>query len=115
MLVSDLLHSCANDRVAAAAVLSIGGTFASRIQREADERGVTVGVYASRIVRDFADGAGEREWRDLVSAIRGQDHPVLSGLQVILDRRASGGRMADRGGMRASSRSSSYGVSATAA
>ena len=88
MLVSDLLHSCANDRVAAAAVSSIGGDFALHVQNLADDEGASVGSYTARVVRAFAMGATEREWRDLVFAVRGQDHPVLAGLQVIIGRRS---------------------------
>lgn len=92
MLVSDLLHSCTNDRVAAAAVFSIGGAFASHVQAGADEHGLTMGAYAARMVREFALGASERDWRDLVVACRGADHPVLAGLQLIVDRRGGPGR-----------------------
>lgn len=88
MLVSDLLHSCTNDRVAAAAVCSIGGPFAFHVQASADRHGVTIGAYAARMVREFAISATEREWRDLVIACRGADHPVLAGLQLIVDRRS---------------------------
>lgn len=96
MLVSDLLHSCTNDRVAAAAVSSIGGAFASDVQARADDHGMTTGAYAARLVREFAIGATERDWRDLVLAVRGADHPVLAGLQLIVDRRGSGTRHTPR-------------------
>ena len=92
MLVSDLLHSCTNDRVAAAAVCSIGGAFAFHVQVKADEHGLTIGAYVARIVREFAVGATERDWRDLMMACRGADHPVLAGLQLIVDRRGGSGR-----------------------
>lgn len=97
MLVSDLLHSCANDRVAEAAVSSIGGAFASRVQAGAADDGVTVGSFTSRIVREFAVLASERDWRDLVMAVRGQDHPVLAGLQVIVSRRLGAMRSTGEG------------------
>lgn len=95
MLVSDLLHSCANDCVAEAAILSIGGEFASRMQSAAELRGVSVGFLAANLVRDFARGASERDWRHLVEAVRGQDFPVLAGLQVILTKPDRGRRPAD--------------------
>ena len=100
MLVSDLLHSCANDCVAEAAISSIGGEFASRMQSAAERRGVSVGFLASSLVRDFARGATERDWRHLVDAVRGQDFPVLAGLQVILTKPDHGRRVADRIGAR---------------
>lgn len=87
MLVSDLLHSCTNDRVAAAAVCSIGGTFSGDVQAKADEHGMTIGAYAATMVREFAMNASERDWRDLINACRGSDHPVLAGLQLIVGRR----------------------------
>ncbi len=86
MLVADLLHSCANDRVAEAAVESIGGDFTTRMRAEATERGVSVGFLAASIVRDFARIATERDWRELSVATRGHDVPVLAGLQVILSK-----------------------------
>ncbi|UDL95328.1 hypothetical protein LGH83_03625 [Lichenihabitans sp. PAMC28606] len=87
MLVSDLLHSCANEGVAEAAVASIGGSFAAEIEAEAVHAGVGVGALTASHVRSFARRAGERDWRDLVDALRGQDFPLLHGLQVILERR----------------------------
>ncbi len=96
MLVTDLLHSCANDRVAAAAVYSIGGEFALKVQSHADRDGITVGAFAARVVKDFALRASEREWRDLVTAVRGTDLPVLSGLQTIIERRTTTARYVGR-------------------
>lgn len=86
MLVTDLLHSCANDRVAEAAVFSIGGDFVDFIRAEAEDEGVSVGQFTARAVRAFALAATERDWRDLTSAVRGHDLPVLAGLQLILTR-----------------------------
>jgi hypothetical protein len=86
MLVADLLHSCANDSVAEAAVSSIGGDFTSKMCDEAMRRGVSVGYLASSVVRNFARVASERDWRELTDATRGEDTPVLAGLRVILTR-----------------------------
>jgi hypothetical protein len=87
MLVSDLLHSCANECVAEAAVASIGVRFAAELQAEAEDNGVSVGYLAATCIRRFAREAGERDWRDLLDAVRGQDFPVLSGLQMIVAKR----------------------------
>lgn len=86
MLVSDLLHSCAHEGVAEAALSSIGGTLAATVQAEAQARGVSVGSLVSTRVRDFRRDASERDWRDLAGALRGHDLPVLSGLGVIMTR-----------------------------
>ncbi len=96
MLVSDLLHSCANEGVAEAAVASIGGSVASTMQAEAQERGVSVGFLAAGFVRSFAREATERDWRDLVEAVRNQDAPVLSGLRVILTKPVLSRRVKER-------------------
>ncbi len=82
--MSDLLHSCAHESVAEAAIASIGGAVAARAQAEAEARGIRVGVLVASRVRNFSRTATERDWRDLAEAVRGQDFPVLSGLRVIL-------------------------------
>ena len=86
MLVSDLLHSCANECVAEAAVASIGGDFAHAVQDAAEEQGVSAGFYAAAKVRRFARIATERDWRELVDALKGEDFPVLTGLRTIVTR-----------------------------
>lgn len=86
MLVSDLFHSCAHEGVAEAALASIGGVLAAKVQAEARARGITVGSLVSTRVRDFRRDASEREWRELANALRGHDFPVLSGLGVIMTR-----------------------------
>ena len=96
MLVADLLHSCANDFVAEAAVSSIGGEFTTQMRAEADRRGVSVGHLASTGVRSFARMASERDWRELTEATRGEDTPVLAGLKVILLRQTRVHRDDDR-------------------
>ncbi len=87
MLLADLLHSCRNERVAAAAIASIGGEFEALLRSEADNRGVSAGALAAGLVGSFAQDAGERDWRDLAHAVRRQDFPVLAGLQVVVARR----------------------------
>ena len=96
MLVADLLHSCANDSVAEAAVSSIGGDFTIRMRDEATRRGVSVGHLASDVVRSFARVASERDWRQLIEATHGEDTPVLAGLRAILDRQTVRAREDER-------------------
>lgn len=86
MLVSDLMHSCAHEGVAEAAMASIGGPLAARVQAEAHVSGTSVGALVAARVRSFARDASERDWRDLADAVRGHDFPVLSGLGVIVSR-----------------------------
>ena len=85
MLMADILHSCTDDGIAAAAVASIGGAFAAAVQAEADRSGLTVGALTSSLVSGFAREASERDWRELSAAMAGADHPVLTGLQAMAE------------------------------
>ena len=85
MRVGDILHSCANESVAEAAVLSIGGEFAERLSALAGRCDLTVGELARRIVQRFAISAAERDWRFVTAAMDGEDLPLLCGLRAIVD------------------------------
>ena len=61
MLVTDLIHSCSNDKVAQAATCCIGGVFAERVRAVALENGVSEGRFVAVVVRDFALRADETE------------------------------------------------------
>ena len=52
MLMDDIFHSCSHEKVAQAAVASIGGAFADRVRQVAAVRGLTpgFGVSVARIV-----------------------------------------------------------------
>lgn len=84
MLVSDILNSCAHDQVAEAAIASIGGPFAEAVKTRAVATGQSVGEFAAGHVRRFSSDASERDWRDLVAVMRGEDLALLSGFQVVL-------------------------------
>lgn len=86
MLMADILHSCTDEGIAAAAVASIGGPFAMTVRTEADRRGVSVGALTASLVSSFARNASERDWRDLMLAMAGSDVPVLTGLQAMAER-----------------------------
>ncbi|WP_237481620.1 hypothetical protein [Lichenibacterium dinghuense] len=86
MLLADILHSCADEGIAGAAVASIGGPFAAAVRAEADRAGLTVGALTASLVSGFARDASERDWRELTAAMAGADHPVLAGLQVMAER-----------------------------
>ncbi len=85
MLVGDILHSCGNERVAEAAVVSIGGEFADRLRILAGRCDLSVGDLVGRLVRRFAIEAAERDWRFVISAMDGKDLPVLCGLRAVID------------------------------
>jgi hypothetical protein len=85
MLMDDIFHSCAHEKVAQAAVACIGGAFADRVRHVAAVRGVTPGALAASAVRRF-DRTASGDARDILSrALRGTDQPVLHGLRLILE------------------------------
>ena len=85
MLTRDIIVSCSNAKVAQAALASIGGPFACRVEAHADGLGMEAGELAADTVRRFAIGAKARDWDALVQAMTGHDQPVLAGLRHILD------------------------------
>ena len=85
MLMADILHSCADEGIAAAAVASIGGPFAAAVRAEAGRTGLTTGALTASLVSGFARDASERDWRELTAAMAGADHPVLAGLQAMAE------------------------------
>ena len=89
MLVSDILNSCVHGHVAEAAIASIGGDFAENVKRHAGEQGQSVGEFTAFQVRKFSMRASERDWRDVVANMRGEDLALLSGLQVVMLRMMS--------------------------
>ena len=85
MLVWEIVRSCSNDKVAAAALASIGGPFAARIVAQAQSEGLEVGQLAAAMVRRFAQNAATDDWQSLRFSIVGTDQPILSGLRYILE------------------------------
>lgn len=89
MLMADILHSCTDEGIAAAAVASIGDPFAAAVRAEADSAGLSVGALTASLVSGFARDASERDWRELSTAMTGADQPVLAGLQAMTERALS--------------------------
>ena len=85
MLMADILHSCTDEGIAAAAVASIGGPFAAAVRREAERRGLSAGALTASLVVSFARTASEHDWRALSATIAGSDLPVLDGLQAMAE------------------------------
>jgi hypothetical protein len=85
MLVTDLIHSCSNEMVAQAALMSIGGRFAERVRVAAQEKGVSVGRFVAAVVRDFAQRADDSVREALRERILGDDQPLLTGLRALIE------------------------------
>lgn len=85
MLVSDLIHSCSNEMVAQAALMSIGGRFAERVRNAAQEKGVSVGRFVVAVVSDFARRADDEVRDALRERMHGDDQPLLTGLRALIE------------------------------
>ncbi|HLH11944.1 MAG TPA: hypothetical protein VKV77_08710 [Methylovirgula sp.] len=86
MLIDEIVRTCSHEKVAQAAVASLGFAFASRVKKAADEHGLSVGAFAARAVREFAGEAHAVERRVVGRAMHKADQPILRGLQIILER-----------------------------
>ncbi len=84
MQLAELFNSCAHDRVAAAAVASLGDGYLRDVVGVATSQDMSVGHYVSSAVRCFAVQADDGERSALRSAMRGAPAPVLAGLDYIL-------------------------------
>lgn len=92
MLRTELIKSCSHEKVAEAAVLSIGTDFHRRLSLLAGATGQTPGAFAADLVRRFADDASEAEWDALEGVIAGRDMPILCGLRWIVETMIEGDR-----------------------
>ncbi len=84
MLIDELVHTCAHEDVAKAAVFSLGLPFAGQVASAVQFRDVTIGAFVAQAVCRFAATAKEDERRSLEAAMAGKDQPLLAGLHHIL-------------------------------
>ncbi len=87
MVVNDIVNSCAHEKVAEAALASIGTQFLADVRAAARCKSQSPGAYAAASVSQFRSRAQLNDYAELHSAIRGADQPVLKGLRLILERR----------------------------
>jgi hypothetical protein len=83
-LIAEIVHTCSNEKVAQAAVASMGTEFASKVGKTARLRGMTVGAFTAETVLRFDRSVGEKERQALREAMKGADQPILFGLHQIL-------------------------------
>ena len=83
-MLEEILRSCANPNIAAAAVVSIGGPFASRVSLLAGAAGMRPGDFVAREVMRFSEAGNEAIQGEMAEALRGSDQPILLGLQLIV-------------------------------
>lgn len=80
----EVIHTCSNEKVAEAALISLGGAFAKTVAVTAAQRSVSHGCFVANLARDFERHAGTCIWAQAERAMRGADQPVLVGLFFIL-------------------------------
>jgi len=85
MLIAELIHSCSHERVAHAALQSIGVDFHRKVDAVARRSGQTGAAFAAARVSEFARKADVAQWSGIANAMSGKDMPVLSGLRYILE------------------------------
>lgn len=84
MITQEIIRTCSNAYVAAAALLCIGGDFLDFFMAHSSSHGLPPGVLAARMVKKFSEEACGDDWNALSKAARGSDHPILCGFQHIL-------------------------------
>jgi len=85
MEIEEILATCSHPKVASAAVLSIGGTFRSRMALLAAASGVDVGDFVAARVHEFAETVDTCDRQGLRRAVARHPMPVLGGLQLIVE------------------------------
>mgnify|MGYP007004380965 CR=1 FL=1 len=98
MLRAELINSCSHEKVAEAAILSIGGEFRDRVALLARASDVSTGHYAAQCVRRFAEEANEQDWEALSAVIAGCDTPILHGLRWLVETMLDGELPSERRG-----------------
>lgn len=83
-LIAEVVHSCSNEKVAQAAVASIGPAFAGKVGATASAHGMSIGAFTARTVLQFDRNIGEEEKQALRRAMKGADQPILIALHHIL-------------------------------
>lgn len=84
MNLREVVESCANPEVAAAALASIGGVVAAKVREVAAQNGVADGALVADLVREFRRHSCPSVVTSAEEAMRRSEVPVLTGLQHIL-------------------------------
>ncbi|MDP2358338.1 MAG: hypothetical protein Q8M31_20080 [Beijerinckiaceae bacterium] len=92
MLRCEIIRTCSHEKVAEAAVLSVGPAFRDRIALLAAASNMRPGVYVATLVRRFRDEASDVEIDGLARIIEGSDMPILEGMRWIVEVMIDGSR-----------------------
>ncbi len=85
MISCEIIRSCSHEKVAEAAVISVGPAFRDRIALLAAASDMRSGLYVATLVRRFRDEASDAEIEGLTRVIAGSDMPILEGLRWIVE------------------------------
>lgn len=83
-LIAEVVHSCSNEKVAQAAVASIGSEFAGKVKATASIYGLSPGAFTARTVIQFGRTCDGEKRQALRRMIQGADQPILIVLEEIL-------------------------------
>jgi hypothetical protein len=83
-MIAEIIHTCSHEKVAHAAVASMGSAFARKVGATAGARGLSIGAFTARVVREFDEFSGEADRQAIRKAMDRSDQPILAGLQHIL-------------------------------
>lgn len=83
-LIAEIIHTCSHEKVAQAAVASVGSDFAIKVGATAGAYGLSIGAFTARAVREFEKRVGEQEKQALRALMDRTDQPILTGLRHIL-------------------------------
>ncbi len=84
MMMEEIVQTCVNETVAAAAVRCIGRAFHTDIETVARAYGMSTGAFTALAVQRFSRRADEAEARAVRSVMNGAQEPILVGLHRIL-------------------------------
>ncbi len=83
-LIAEVVRSCSHEKVAQAAVASIGSEFAGRVRATASAHGMSVGAFTARTVIQFDRTCKGEDKQALRRVMKGADQPILIALEHIL-------------------------------
>ena len=82
---SELFRTCANEHVAAAALMSLGGALVARVDGAALPTGQTRGALVAGLVAEYDRKASPALRKQLVRAMGRAQMPILAGLRHVLE------------------------------
>lgn len=82
--ITEILRNCSHEKVAQAAVASLGYSFARKVEAAACAKGMSIGRFTAETVDNFDRFSDHRRKDALGEAMKGADQPILIGLQHIL-------------------------------